>query len=74
MAKYQKTVDIWAATITEREGLQAGQWITAGPNGARGIWCGISPSGSCVAIWCGNMARNKNPSQYIKDLMAYAKR
>tara|TARA_R110002074_G_scaffold144049_3_gene291476 strand:+ start:710 stop:934 length:225 start_codon:yes stop_codon:yes gene_type:complete len=73
MARYKKTVDVWAATITEREALQAGQWITAGPNGARGIWCGVSPSGSCVAIWCDNMARNNKPSQYIKDLMAYAK-
>jgi|TARA_R110002033_G_scaffold112721_1_gene158067 hypothetical protein len=73
MAKYQKTVDIWAATITEREALQTGQWITAGPNGARGIWCGITKSGSCVAVWCGNMSRNKNPSKYIADLIAYSK-
>lgn len=72
--KYQKTVDIWAATYSDRKDLQVGQWIKAGPNGARGIWCGMSPNGSCVAAWCGNMARNKNPTQYLRDLRDYAKR
>jgi len=74
MAKYQKTVDIWAATYSEREALQVGQWITAGPNGARGIWLGITSTKSCVAAWVGNMERNKNPAKYLANLSAYAKR
>ena len=70
----EKYIDIWALNDTERGNLKPGAFITAGPNGNRGIWCGITKSGSCVAAWEGNFKNNRKASEYIKDLMDYAKR
>tara|TARA_R110002110_G_scaffold292309_1_gene506354 strand:+ start:239 stop:553 length:315 start_codon:yes stop_codon:yes gene_type:complete len=72
--KQEKYIDIWALNDTERGNLKPGAFITAGPNGNRGIWCGITKSGSCVAAWEGNFKNNRKASEYIKDLMDYAKR
>ena len=47
--KYQKTLNIWNLSQEERRALPAGQWIRAGESldpHHRGIWCGVSPSGS----------------------------
>lgn len=36
MAKYQKTVNIWADNVDPKT-LQRGQWVEAGEGGDRGI-------------------------------------
>ena len=78
MAKYKKTVDIWALSKEERKSLQAGQWITAGKGGkfeTKGIWCGVGKSGNDVAIWLGNLASRKGAArlEHIRFMMQYAK-
>ena len=63
MAKYKKTVDIWALSKEERKSLQAGQWIPAGKGG------------NDVAIWLGNLASRKGAArlEHIRFMMQYAK-
>ena len=41
----------------------------------RGIWCGVSPSGSDVAVWLGNITGLKGEARaaHIQRLMDYAK-
>ena len=78
MAKYQKTVDIWALSQKERKSLQAGQWITAGKGGkfeTKGIWCGVGKAGNDVALWLGNLSSLKGAARLerIRFMMKYAK-
>jgi len=78
MAKYQKIIDVWTLTKEQKQGLQAGQWITAGKNGThanKGIWCGVSSGGSDVALWLGNIASLKGAKRLerIRFMMQYAK-
>ena len=76
--KYQKTLNIWNLSQEERRALPAGQWIRAGESldpHHRGIWCGVSPSGSDVAVWMGNIKGLKGEARaaHIQRLMDYAK-
>tara|TARA_R110000751_G_scaffold264875_1_gene363966 strand:- start:19 stop:258 length:240 start_codon:yes stop_codon:yes gene_type:complete len=78
MAKYQKSVDVWTLTKEQKQGLQAGQWITAGKAGTystKGIWCGVGKSGNDVAIWLGGLASRKGAArlEHIRFMMRYAK-
>lgn len=71
--KYQKTIDIWALHAEnpdEVARLQPGQWVTAG--GAKGIFCGVKPTGTVVCMWYGN-AKGRDYRAYRKSLMNYAK-
>jgi hypothetical protein len=77
MALYRKSLDIWTLDHDARCKLQPGQWVTAGPNpDNRGIWCGVSHGGSCVAVWLGNLKGLKGQARLarIRQLMAYAKK
>jgi hypothetical protein len=48
--KYQKAINIWALTSTQRKALKAGQWVTAGT--AKGQYMGQkSPSATDVVVW-----------------------
>ena len=78
MAKYQKSVDVWTLTKEQKQGLQAGQWITAGKAGTystKGIWCGVGKSGNDVALWLGNLSTLKGAARLerIRFMMQYAK-
>ena len=78
MAKYQKSVDVWTLTKEQKQGLQAGQWITAGKGGkyaTKGIWCGVGKSGNDVALWLGNLSTLKGAARLerIRFMMKYAK-
>jgi hypothetical protein len=52
MAKFGKTVDIWALSSEERAKLQPGQRVMAGENGPRGRFYGEGRS--TVVAWDGN--------------------
>lgn len=52
MAKFKQTVDIWALSSEERQMLQPGQFVTAGPDGPRGRFWGEGRS--TVVAWDGN--------------------
>ena len=78
MAKYQKSVDVWTLTKKQKQGLQAGQWVTAGKDGmhsTKGIWCGVGRSGNDVALWLGNLSSLKGAARLerIRFMMQYAK-
>lgn len=72
MAQFQKTVEIWPLSATERAALQPGQHITAG--GAPGRWCGQTARGIDVAAWRGNAKGYKaGKLAYMRALIEYAK-
>ena len=67
---YTKTFDIWPLPTKVRAAIQIGQWVTAGPDGPKGMYLGQTKSGSDVVAWSGNM---KNKKGYVKSLREYAK-
>lgn len=70
--KYIKTLDIWALGPQDIKRLQPGQWVTAGPQGDKGIYCGVKPSGTIVVAWWHN-AKARDYRTYVHTLMEYAK-
>lgn len=52
MARFSKAIDIWALSSGERQRLQPGQWVTAGPDGPRGRF--YAEGRSTVVAWNGN--------------------
>ena len=68
--QYIPTLDIWELSPLQRKLLQPGQWVKAGPNGARGRYLGQTRTGSDVVAWQDN-ARGK--PGYGTALRAYAK-
>lgn len=67
MAKFVKTVDIWALSSEERAKLQPGQRVTAGEDGPRGRFYG--EGSSTVVAWDGN-ARGRGAA-YQRALADY---
>jgi len=68
MARYVKSVAVWALDHDERNALQPGQHITAG--GAPGRWCGCTDR-SDVAAWRGG--DGKGMHNKMRALIEYAK-
>lgn len=72
MAKFSRTVDVWAVSHEAIAKLQRGQWVSAGPVMADrsncGVFCGVKPSGSIVVAWNGN-ARGRGYASYRRALM-----
>ncbi|MEQ8308038.1 MAG: hypothetical protein RIA09_15890 [Hoeflea sp.] len=68
--QYTPTLDIWSLPPEIRAKIQPGQWVKAGPNGARGRYLGQTKTGSDVVAWEHN-ARGK--PGYLSTLRAYAK-
>jgi hypothetical protein len=76
MAKFQPIVDIWALDDDARSKLQRGQWVRAGSDDspmARGVFCGVRPSGAYVVMWQGNAKGRKSYAAYRKALMEYGR-
>ena len=69
--KYQPTIDIWCLSDEDVSKLQPGQWVTAG--GAKGVFCGVKPSGSVVCMWQENAKGRDSYASYRRSLMNYAK-
>lgn len=69
-SRYLPAVDVWSLDETARAALQPGQWVTAGPDGAKGRYLGQTRGGSDVVAWCDN-ARGR--PGYVSSLRAYAK-
>lgn len=74
MAKYQKTVNIWADNVDPKT-LQRGQWVEAGEGGDRGIFGGVTKGGSVVVAWYRNAKAKRAGGYrgYVKNMMVYAK-
>ena len=72
--KYQKAVNVWTLPEESLKRLQVGQWVYAGEKSNKGIWCGITSRGVKVVAWSGNIEGQKDPDQYIRTLINYAKR
>lgn len=70
MAKFAKTIDIWSLSDHDRIKLQPGQYVTAGPGGAKGRFWGQRQSSTVVA-WLDN-SRGRG-ADYHKALRDYAK-
>jgi hypothetical protein len=72
MARFQKRVDVWGLSPTQRAALQPGQHISAG--GAHGRWCGQTSAGVDVAAWQGNAKGHKaGAAAYMRTLRGYAR-
>ena len=71
--KYQKAVCVWNLPEESLKRLQVGQWVYAWDKSIKGIWCGLTRSGVKVVAWSGNIERQKDPEQYIRYLINYAK-
>ena len=69
--KYQKSINIWNMSDSERAKLQPGQWIYAGEKTSKGIFLGIRESGSVVCAWYQN-AKSREYKSYIRTLRDYA--
>lgn len=74
MAKYQKTVNIWAKDVNLKT-LQPGQWVEAGEGGDRGIFGGVTKGGSVIVAWYRNAKAKRAGGYhgYVKNMMVYAK-
>lgn len=75
MAKFNKTIDIWALDDLQRARLPIGQWVSAGPwpDSARGRFFGQGRS--TVVAWVEN-ARTKRPGgykAYMASIAAYGR-
>ncbi len=71
--KYTKTVDVWELNDQERSKLQVGQWVSAGKNGNKGVWCGMNSNGIALVTWLGNISRRAHSHRTTKRLIANAK-
>lgn len=69
MARFQRTVDIWAMTPEQRAKLLPGQYVKAGPEGPIGRFWGEGRASTVVA-WLGN-ARGRGWA-YHRALRDYA--
>jgi hypothetical protein len=69
-SRFRPAVDVWALDPAGRAALQPGQWVTAGPGGAKGRYLGQTRGGSDVVAWADN-ARGR--PGYGAALRAYAK-
>lgn len=73
MAKYQKTVNIWADNVDPKT-LQRGQWVEAGEGGDRGIFFGVTKTGSVVVAWKTYLKNYAGGyRQYMLKMRGYAK-
>lgn len=74
MAKYQKTVNIWAKDVNLKT-LQPGQWVEAGEGGDRGVFGGVTKGGSVIVAWYRNAKAKRAGGYrgYVKNMMVYAK-
>ena len=73
MARYTKTVDIWDNN-TNVKALQPGQWVEAGKGGDRGIFLGVTKTGSVVVAWKTYLKNYAGGyRQYMLKMRGYAK-
>jgi hypothetical protein len=72
--KYQKAVNVWTLPEESLKRLQVGQWVYPGEKSNKGIWCGITSSGTTVVAWSDNIRQAEDPDLYIRFLINYAKR
>ena len=74
--KYTKPVDIHALTDDQRQALQPGQWVHAGPrcsDPALGRYLGTTHNGRIVVVaWQGNARAAKDYRGYVRTLRDYA--
>jgi hypothetical protein len=70
--KYQKALNIWNMSDSERAKLQPGQWIYAGDKSNKGIFLGVKASGSVVCAWYENVKCAREYKAYIRILRNYA--
>ena len=70
--KYQKSMNIWNMSDSERAKLQPGQWVYAGDKSNNGIFLGIRESGSVVCAWYQNAKCAREYKAYIRILRDYA--
>lgn len=62
--RFTKKIDLWSLTDEQIAALQTGQWVTAGPDGARGRFFG--KGASVVVAWEKRLPRGSRYSVYLK--------
>lgn len=70
--RYEPTIDIWTLTDEQRAKLPVGQWVTAGPDSARGRFLGAGRSTQVVA-WLPNARGSGDYRGYMTTLRNYAR-
>lgn len=71
---FRPTINIWSLNPKQIASLRPGQWVKAGNQGDKGVFCGVKKSGTVVVAWYENAKRGQGGFRsYVAALMNYAK-